>query len=143
MGIKGDIPKEQIIGFLREADAGIAVSGLCRRHRSSEPSYYLWGSKFGGLSVLEAKQQVWCRKRRKVANGDRRPLLRPTAAIQACSTDFVFDWPVSCRARQCLAIVEDATHKGVAIELERAISGIGVTGVRDRLGRSRGLSQII
>ena len=48
--------EEQIIGFLREADAGIAVKDLCRRHGFSEASYYLWRSKFGGMSVPEAKR---------------------------------------------------------------------------------------
>ncbi len=48
--------EEQIIGFLREADAGIAVKDLCRRHGFSEASYYLWRSKFGGISVPEAKR---------------------------------------------------------------------------------------
>ena len=45
--------EEQIIGFLREADAGLPVKDLCRRHGLSEASYYLWRSKFGGMSVSE------------------------------------------------------------------------------------------
>ena len=48
--------EEQIIGFLREADAGIPVKDLCRRHGFSEASYYLWRSKFGGMSMSEAKR---------------------------------------------------------------------------------------
>jgi len=48
--------EEQIIGFLREAEAGTAVKELCRRHRFSEASYYLWRNKFGGMSVPEAKR---------------------------------------------------------------------------------------
>jgi putative transposase len=48
--------EKQIIGFLREADAGIPVKDLCRRHGFSEASYYLWRSKFGGMSVSEAKR---------------------------------------------------------------------------------------
>ena len=47
---------EQIIGFLREAEAGVAVKDLCRRHGFSEASYYLWRSKFGGMSVPDAKR---------------------------------------------------------------------------------------
>ncbi len=46
----------QIIGFLREAEAGVAVKDLCRRHGFSEASYYLWRSKFGGLEVSDAKR---------------------------------------------------------------------------------------
>jgi len=48
--------EEQIIGFLREADAGIPVKELCRRHGFSEGSYYLWRGKYGGLSVPDAKR---------------------------------------------------------------------------------------
>jgi putative transposase len=48
--------EEQIIGFLREADAGVSIKDLCRRHGFSEASYYLWRSKFGGMTVSEAKR---------------------------------------------------------------------------------------
>ena len=48
--------EEQIINSLSEAGAGLAVKGLCRRHGFSEASYYLWRSKFGGMSVPDAKR---------------------------------------------------------------------------------------
>ena len=48
--------EEQIIGFLKEADAGVPVKELCRRHGFSEASYYLWRSKFGGMDVSDAKR---------------------------------------------------------------------------------------
>lgn len=48
--------EEQIIGFLREAEAGVAVKYLCRRHGFSEASYYLWRSRFGGMNVPGAKR---------------------------------------------------------------------------------------
>jgi Transposase len=38
---------EQIIGFLRKADAGVSVKDLCRRHGFSEASFYLWRGKYG------------------------------------------------------------------------------------------------
>lgn len=41
--------EEQIIGFLREADAGMAVKELCRKHGFSEASYCLWRNKLGGF----------------------------------------------------------------------------------------------
>jgi len=46
----------QVVGFLREADAGIGVKELCRKHGFSEASDYLWRSKFGGMSVSDAKR---------------------------------------------------------------------------------------
>ena len=54
--MKKRFSEEQIIGFLREAEAGLPVKDLCRRHGFSEASYYLWRSKFGGMSVPEAKR---------------------------------------------------------------------------------------
>jgi len=54
--MKKRFSEEQIIGFLREADAGMPVKDLCRRHGFSEASYYLWRGKFGGLGVSEAKR---------------------------------------------------------------------------------------
>ena len=54
--MKKRFSEEQIIGFLREADAGMPVKDLCRRHGFSEASYYLWRGKFGGLSVSDAKR---------------------------------------------------------------------------------------
>jgi putative transposase len=56
LDVKKRFSEEQIIGFLREAEAGMAVKDLCRKHGFSEASYYLWRSKFGGLSVPEAKR---------------------------------------------------------------------------------------
>jgi len=54
--VKKRFSEEQIIGFLREADKGVAVKDLCRRHGFSEASYYLWRSKFGGMDVSDAKR---------------------------------------------------------------------------------------
>ncbi|WP_156880485.1 IS3 family transposase [Thermomonas fusca] len=264
--MKKRFTEEQIIGFLREAEAGVPVKELCRRHGFSEASYYLWRSKFGGMSVPDAKRlkeletenarlkkllaeqvlenevikdvlrkrlvsaparreqvrymvgkglserralaivrmsasafrytprpdrnvelrerivalaqrhrrygvgmihlklrqggqlvnykrverlyqeaqlQVRRRKRKKVLPGERQPLVRPLAANQVWSMDFVFDRTAEGRVIKCLTIVDDATHEAVAIEVERAISGIGVTRVLDRLALSRGLPQVI
>ena len=54
--MKKRFSEEQIIGVLREAEAGLPVKELCRRHGFSEASYYLWHSKFGGMNVSEAKR---------------------------------------------------------------------------------------
>jgi putative transposase len=56
LDVKKRFSEEQIIGFLKEVDAGIPVKELCRKHGFSEGSYYLWRSKFGGMSVPEAKR---------------------------------------------------------------------------------------
>jgi putative transposase len=48
--------EEQIIGILKEHEAGIAVSDLCRKHGVSDASIYKWKAKFGGMDVSEAKK---------------------------------------------------------------------------------------
>ena len=48
--------EEQIIKFLKEADSGVPIKELCRRHGFSEASSYLWRSKFGGMDVSDAKR---------------------------------------------------------------------------------------
>lgn len=54
--MKKRFTEEQIIGFLREADAGLKVKDLCRKHGFSEPSYYAWKAKFGGMGVSDVKR---------------------------------------------------------------------------------------
>lgn len=54
--MKKRFTEEQIIGFLREGEAGLGIKDLCRRHGFSEANYYLWRSKFGGMTVSEAKR---------------------------------------------------------------------------------------
>ena len=48
--------EEQIIGVLREAEAGAKTSELARRHGVSEATLYNWKAKYGGLEVSEAKR---------------------------------------------------------------------------------------
>lgn len=91
----------------------------------------------------EAELQVRRRKRKKVVAGERQPLLRPSRANEVWSMDFVFDRTAEGRSIKCLTIVDDATHESVAIEVERAISGHGVSRVLDRLALSRGLPKVI
>ena len=47
---------EQIIRILHEAEAGVSVADICRKHNCSEQSFYRWKSKFGGMDVSEAKR---------------------------------------------------------------------------------------
>ena len=48
--------EEQIIGILRESEAGAKTADLCRRHGISTATFYNWKAKFGGMDVSEAKR---------------------------------------------------------------------------------------
>jgi putative transposase len=48
--------EEQIIGILRESEAGAKTPDLCRRHGISTATFYNWKSKYGGMDVSEAKR---------------------------------------------------------------------------------------
>ncbi len=54
--MKKRFTEAQIVGVLREVDAGVPVKDLCRKHGFSEASYYLWRSKFGGMNISDAKR---------------------------------------------------------------------------------------
>ena len=48
--------EEQIIGILKESDAGVKLDDLCRKHGVSSATYYKWKSKFGGMEISDAKR---------------------------------------------------------------------------------------
>jgi putative transposase len=48
--------EEQVIGILREQEAGGTTAEVCRRHGISEATFYAWKAKYGGLNVSEARR---------------------------------------------------------------------------------------
>ena len=48
--------EEQIIGILRQQEAGLATADVCRKHGISQPTFYAWKARYGGLSVSDAKR---------------------------------------------------------------------------------------
>lgn len=48
--------EEQIIQILQEAESGLSVTDVCRKHNCSEQSFYRWKAKYGGMEVSEAKR---------------------------------------------------------------------------------------
>lgn len=48
--------EEQIIGILKEQEAGSKTADLCRRHGIAESTFYKWKAKYGGIEVSEAKR---------------------------------------------------------------------------------------
>ena len=86
----------------------------------------------------EAGLQVRRRRRKKIPVTDRHPLVRPEAPNEVWSADFVFDRTAEGRVVKCLTIVDDATTEAVAIVPARALGGVPVTRVFDRLADERG-----
>lgn len=48
--------EEQIIGILREQEAGAKTADVCRKHGISDATFYKWKAKYGGLEVSDAKR---------------------------------------------------------------------------------------
>ena len=48
--------EEQIVGILREQEAGEKTADVCRRHGVSSATFYAWKAKYGGLEVSDAKR---------------------------------------------------------------------------------------
>jgi putative transposase len=53
---KARFTETQIIGILKEADAGMPVKEICRKHGISDATYYNWKSKYGGMSASDLKR---------------------------------------------------------------------------------------
>lgn len=92
---------------------------------------------------VEERLQIRRRRRKKVPVADRQPLVKPTAPNDVWSADFVFDRTAEGRVLKCLAIVDDATTEAVAIIPARALGGLAVTRVLDRLAATRGLPRVL
>jgi len=94
------------------------------------------------LYALE-KLQVRRRRRKKVPVSDRQPLVRPQAANEVWSMDFVFDRVAGGRAIKCLAVVDDATHEAVAVVPGHNIGGQQVVRVLDQICHTRSRPKVI
>ena len=53
---KSKYTEEQIVGILKEVEAGIAVSEICRKYGISDATYYNWKAKFGGMTASDVKK---------------------------------------------------------------------------------------
>jgi putative transposase len=53
---KSKYTEEQIIGFLKQAEAGVPIKDLCRKGGFSDATFYKWRARFGGMEVADAKR---------------------------------------------------------------------------------------
>ncbi|WP_373458637.1 IS3 family transposase [Sphingomonas faeni] len=88
--------EEQIIGILKEAEAGAVVTDLCRRHGMSSATYYAWKAKFGGLEVSDAKRL----RALEEENGRLKRLLADTMLDNAGLKDLLFKKMVTPAAKR-------------------------------------------
>jgi len=77
--------EEQIIWILNEAEAGVPVAELCRKHGMSDASFYNWRTKYGGMTVSEAKRL----KQLEEENRKLKKLLAETMLEKAALEDVV------------------------------------------------------
>ena len=132
----------------RNAALRAQILALAHRHRrygvgliylklrqAGEPANY---KRVERLYVAE-RLQIRRRRRKKVPVADRQPLLKPGRPNEVWSADFIFDRTAEGRVLKCLTIVDDATTEAVAIVPARALGGLPVTRIFDRLAIERGL----
>jgi putative transposase len=77
--------KEQIIGILREQEAGASTAEVCRKHGISDATFYKWKARYGGLELSEAKRL----KALEDENGKLKRLLAEAMLDNAALKDLV------------------------------------------------------
>jgi putative transposase len=53
---KSRFTDEQIIGFLKQAESGVVVKDLCRKHGFSDATFYKWRGRFGGMEAVDVRR---------------------------------------------------------------------------------------
>nr|WP_159513525.1 IS3 family transposase [Sphingomonas sp. T1] len=119
--------EEQIIGILKEAEAGAVVTDLCRRHGMSSATYYAWKAKFGGLEVSDAKRL----RALEEENARLKRLLADTMLDNAGLKDLLFKKMVTPAAKR-EAVAHLQTALGMSERRACAVVGADRTSMRYR-----------
>ena len=140
--------EEQIIGILKEIEAGGVLGEIARRQGISEGMIYRWKAKYGGMEVSEAQRlrsleeenrrlkrlvQVRQRRKRKTAKWRGERPLAAAGLNQRSSMNFMSDQLADGRKMRTFNVVDDFSRECLAIEVDTSICGARVTRVLDRL----------
>jgi transposase InsO family protein len=136
----------------RNAELRRRIVALAQRHSRYGSGMIYLKLRQGGAAVnhkrverlyAEEKLQIKRRRRKKVPVSERQPLVRPMAANEVWSMDFVFDRVSSGRSLKCLGIIDDGTHEAVAVHPEHALGGDHLVRILSHVCQTRGYPQII
>ena len=115
-----------------------SILALAHRHRRYGAGMIYLKQRQRGLVVNHKRvERLYKDAELQVRKRKRQPLTRLGATNEVWSMDFVFDRSADTRVIKSLTIVDDATHESVAIVPERAIGGLAVTHILDRLAMTR------
>ncbi|MGI4733370.1 MAG: IS3 family transposase [Janthinobacterium lividum] len=123
--------EEQIIGILKEAEAGAVVTELCRKHGVSSATYYAWKAKFGGLEVSDAKRL----RALEEENARLKRLLADTMLDNAGLKDLLFKKMVAPAAKR-QAVAHLQATLGMSERRACAVVGADRTSMRYRSCRA-------
>ncbi|WP_443026204.1 IS3 family transposase [Sphingomonas sp. CCH20-B6] len=123
--------EEQIIGILKEAEAGAVVTELCRKHGMSSATYYAWKAKFGGLEVSDAKRL----RSLEEENARLKRLLADTMLDNAGLKDLLFKKMVAPAAKR-QAVAHLQATLGMSERRACAVVGADRTSMRYRSCRA-------
>ncbi|RTL17449.1 MAG: IS3 family transposase [Sphingomonadaceae bacterium] len=123
--------EEQIIGILKEAEAGAVVTELCRKHGMSSATYYAWKAKFGGLEVSDAKRL----RSLEEENARLKRLLADTMLDNAGLKDLLFKKVVTPAAKR-QAVAHLQATLGMSERRACAVVGADRTSMRYRSCRA-------
>lgn len=131
--------RERIVALAqRHRRYGVGMIHLKLR-QAGEPVSYKRVERLYRLEKLHIRR----RRRKKIPVSERQPLIRPGAANEVWSMDFVFDRIASGRTIKCLTVVDDATHEAVAVIPEHTIGGDHLTRLLDGICSQRGKPRTI